>query len=100
MKRQIEKNSGKKSQTKKNNESMLNILGFSMLHNESKNESKNDLTSDIQNYLTSDIKNEFPKAKVFIGGAPVNNEFCKNIGADFYAPDPQGIVEYLNTIAS
>ena len=50
--------------------------------------------------IVSDIKNEFPKAKVFIGGAPVNNEFCKNIGADFYAPDPQGIVEYLNTIAS
>jgi methanogenic corrinoid protein MtbC1 len=50
--------------------------------------------------IVSDIKNEFPKAKVFIGGAPVNNEFCKKIGADFYAPDPQGIVEYLNTIAS
>jgi methanogenic corrinoid protein MtbC1 len=50
--------------------------------------------------IVSNIKNEFPEAKVFIGGAPVNNEFCKKIGADFYAPDPQGVVEYLNAIAS
>jgi methanogenic corrinoid protein MtbC1 len=50
--------------------------------------------------IVSNIKNEYPQAKVFIGGAPVNNEYCKKIGADFYAPDPQGIVEYLSAIAS
>jgi len=50
--------------------------------------------------IVSVIKAEIPEAKVFIGGAPVNNEFCKKIGADFYAPDPQGVVEYLNKIAS
>lgn len=50
--------------------------------------------------IVSVIKAELPEAKVFIGGAPVNNEFCKKIGADFYAPDPQGVVEYLNAIAS
>ena len=38
--------------------------------------------------------------KVLIGGAPVNDEFCRKIGADFYAPDPQKAVEYLNKWAS
>jgi methanogenic corrinoid protein MtbC1 len=38
--------------------------------------------------------------KVLIGGAPVNDEFCRKIGADFYAPDPQKAVEYLNRLAS
>jgi methanogenic corrinoid protein MtbC1 len=34
--------------------------------------------------------------RILIGGAPVNMEFCKKIGADFYSPDPQGAVSYLN----
>lgn len=50
--------------------------------------------------IVSDIKAQIPDAKIFIGGAPVNNEFCKKIGADFYAPDPQGVVEHLNKLAS
>ena len=50
--------------------------------------------------IVSDIKAQIPDAKVFIGGAPVNNEFCRKIGADFYAPDPQGVVEHLNKLAS
>ncbi len=50
--------------------------------------------------IVTDIRKELPDAKIFIGGAPVNNEFCKKIGANFYAPDPQGVVEYLNAIAS
>jgi len=50
--------------------------------------------------IVSDIKAKVPDAKIFIGGAPVNNDFCKKIGADFYAPDPQGAVEYLGKIAS
>ncbi len=50
--------------------------------------------------IVSDIKAQAPAAKVFIGGAPVNNEFCKKIGADFYAPDPQGVVEHLSKLAS
>ncbi len=50
--------------------------------------------------IVADIKAEIPEVKVFIGGAPVNNDFCKKIGADFYAPDPQGAVEYLNELAS
>lgn len=50
--------------------------------------------------IVTDIKAEIPDAKIFIGGAPVNNDFCKKIGADFYAPDPQGVVEQLNKLAS
>lgn len=50
--------------------------------------------------IVSDIKANLPSTKVFIGGAPVNNDFCKKIGADFYAPDPQGVVEHLNRLAS
>lgn len=45
--------------------------------------------------IVADIKAELPETFVFIGGAPVNNEFCKKIGADAYTPDPQGIVEWL-----
>lgn len=50
--------------------------------------------------IVADIKAACPDAFVFIGGAPVNNEFCKKIGADAYAPDPQGVVEYLSKMAS
>ena len=50
--------------------------------------------------IVADIKAELPETFVFIGGAPVNNEFCKKIGADAYTPDPQGVVEYLNKMAS
>lgn len=50
--------------------------------------------------IVSDIKAAIPTAKVFIGGAPVNHEFCTKINADFYAPDPQGVVEQLNKLAS
>lgn len=50
--------------------------------------------------IVADIKAELPGTFIFIGGAPVNNEFCKKIGADAYTPDPQGVVEYLNRMAS
>jgi methanogenic corrinoid protein MtbC1 len=50
--------------------------------------------------IVTDIKAQFPGAKVFIGGAPVNYNFCQKIGADFYAPDPQGVVEHLSKLAS
>jgi 5-methyltetrahydrofolate--homocysteine methyltransferase len=43
------------------------------------------------------IKSAFPKTVVFIGGAPVNQTFCEKIGADFYAPNPQLAVNYLNS---
>ena len=44
----------------------------------------------------SKIKEKHSDTKVIIGGAPVNQKFCDSIGADFYSPDPQGAVEYLD----
>jgi corrinoid protein of di/trimethylamine methyltransferase len=45
------------------------------------------------------LKEEVEDVKVLIGGAPVNDEFREKIGADFYSPNPQGAVEYLNSVA-
>ena len=50
--------------------------------------------------IVTRIKAQNAETKVLIGGAPVNDEFCRKIGADFYAPDPQKAVEYLNRLAS
>lgn len=47
--------------------------------------------------ITKAIKEAVPEAKVAVGGAPVTDNFCEKIGADVYAPDPQGLVEYLNS---
>lgn len=46
--------------------------------------------------ITQEIKKAVPGTIVSVGGAPVNEEFCKKIGADNYSPDPQDIVEFLN----
>ncbi len=46
--------------------------------------------------IVSEIKNEIPGTKVLIGGAPVSEDFRQKISADFYSPDPQGAVEFLN----
>jgi methanogenic corrinoid protein MtbC1 len=56
------------------------------------------LTTTMANMekITKDIRAVVPDATITIGGAPVNNDFCQKIGADYYSPDPQGIVEYLN----
>jgi methanogenic corrinoid protein MtbC1 len=50
--------------------------------------------------IVASVKAVVPDTKVLIGGAPVNADFCRSIGADFYAPDPQQAVEYLNKLAS
>jgi methanogenic corrinoid protein MtbC1 len=50
--------------------------------------------------IVANIKNQVPGTKVVVGGAPVSDSFCEKIGADFYAPDPQKAVEYLNKFAS
>ncbi len=50
--------------------------------------------------IVKTIKDKYPDKKVCIGGAPVTDDFCKKINADFYSPDPQGAVEYLNALAS
>ena len=42
------------------------------------------------------VKAASPNTPVVVGGAPVNDDFAKEIGADCYAADPQGVVDYLN----
>ena len=46
------------------------------------------------------VKAKHADTQILIGGAPVTEEFCISIGANFYAPDPQGAVNYLNSLAS
>ncbi len=59
------------------------------------------LTTTMSNMekIVSDLKSDQPDMKVCVGGAPVTDDFCRKINADFYSPDPQGLVEYLNKIA-
>jgi methanogenic corrinoid protein MtbC1 len=46
--------------------------------------------------IVQEIKAAKPDTKILIGGAPVTNDFKNKIGADFYSPDPQGAVDFLN----
>lgn len=46
------------------------------------------------------IKKTYPDMKVLIGGAPITQDFCAQIGADFYSPNPHEAVEYLNKSVS
>jgi len=47
-----------------------------------------------------DIKEKYPQQIVLVGGAPLNDEFRRKIGADFYSPDPQGAIEYINKLVA
>ena len=60
------------------------------------------LTTTMLNMETivKELRQYNENIKILIGGAPVNDEFRKKIGADFYSPDPQGAVEYLNQFVS
>ena len=46
------------------------------------------------------IRKTYPDTKVLVGGAPITQDFCTRIGADFYSPNPQEAVEYLNRSVS
>jgi len=60
------------------------------------------LTTTMANMekIVQAIKEKNANLKVCIGGAPVNQVFCDKINADSYNADPQGVVEYLNSLAS
>ena len=60
------------------------------------------LTTTMPNMeqIVKAIKAKEISRKICIGGAPVNQDFCEQIGADSYSPDPQGVVEFLNEVAS
>jgi methanogenic corrinoid protein MtbC1 len=60
------------------------------------------LTTTMANMGTSvkTIKELYPNQKIIIGGAPLSEEFRKEVGADFYSSDPQGAVKYLSSLIS
>ena len=60
------------------------------------------LTTTMMNMeeIVKELKEYNKNLKILIGGAPVNEQFKAKIGADFYSPDPQGAVEYLNRFAN
>lgn len=49
--------------------------------------------------VVDQVKATSPKSIVMVGGAPLTQKFCDDIGADFYSPDPQGAVKYLDKLA-
>jgi len=48
---------------------------------------------------TKAIKEVSPDTKVFVGGAPLSQEFSDKIGADGYFPDPNKFIKYLTGIS-
>ncbi len=60
------------------------------------------LTTTMANmeHIVKTIKDKKPDTRICIGGAPVTQDFCNKINADLYSADPQGLVEYLNLLAS
>ncbi len=60
------------------------------------------LTTTMANMevIVTKIKEAHPETKILVGGAPLTDDFRAKIGADFYAPDPRGAVEYLNELAA
>jgi methanogenic corrinoid protein MtbC1 len=60
------------------------------------------LTTTMENMkkIVADIKARHSGLKILVGGAPVTQDYCNKIGADFYSPDPQGAVNYLNQLSA
>ena len=58
------------------------------------------LTTTMENMkrTVGTIREKHSGSRILVGGAPVTMEYCKMIGADFYSPDPQGAVNYLNNL--
>jgi len=44
------------------------------------------------------IRGNYTGSTILVGGAPVTMDYCQKINADFYSPDPQGAVKFLNQI--
>jgi len=59
------------------------------------------LTTTMVNMETTlkAIKKENSITKIFIGGAPLSQEFNDKIGADGYFPDPHGLTKHLATVS-
>jgi len=50
--------------------------------------------------IVQSIREKYPDKKILIGGAPVTQEYCDKIGADFFSLRPQEAAEYLNSLVS
>lgn len=58
------------------------------------------LTSTMLNMekIIKIVKEEFPNVKALVGGAPLNQQFANQINADFYSHEPQGALDFLNSL--
>ena len=50
--------------------------------------------------INSDIKAAFPNVITCVGGAPLNNDFAKKIGADYYTDEPQALIDILDSLVA
>ncbi|MHB8579975.1 MAG: cobalamin B12-binding domain-containing protein [Ignavibacteriaceae bacterium] len=46
-----------------------------------------------------ELKTNYPEIKVIVGGAPLSAKAAEQMGADGYAPDPQGTVAFLDQVS-
>jgi methanogenic corrinoid protein MtbC1 len=60
------------------------------------------LTTTMENMkkTVATLKDKHSNIIILVGGAPVTQEFCEKMGADFYSPDPQGAVNFLKNLES
>ncbi|MCE5331732.1 MAG: cobalamin-dependent protein [Bacteroidales bacterium] len=58
------------------------------------------LTTTMMNMesIVKEIRKKYPSKQILVGGAPLNQDFCIQIGANHYSSNPQGVIEYLNKI--
>jgi methanogenic corrinoid protein MtbC1 len=58
------------------------------------------LTTTMENMkkTVASIREKHTDLKILVGGAPVTQQYCDSIGADYYSPDPQGAVNYLKEL--
>ena len=56
------------------------------------------LTTTMPNMgiVVKKIREKNPGIKILIGGAPITQAFCDEIGADFYSPDLYKAIDFLN----
>jgi Predicted cobalamin binding protein len=50
--------------------------------------------------INREIKAAFPDVITCVGGAPLNNDFAKKIGADYYSNEPQALVDILDGLVA
>lgn len=57
------------------------------------------LSTTMQNMagIVKNIKSHYPDVVIVLGGAPLTSSFAESINADYYFPDPQGFLDYLNS---